>query len=337
MVSASFAQEQPPARVAVQSVVRETMAENRSYIGTLQYDRISNVSSEVTGLVERILVQEGAMVDKEEELILLDTEILDKEIALQETRIEQIALRRELAAKNLQRLDTLLARKGTSEKNYDDALFAYQDSLADHKGAELELKKLLIKKRKSVIQAPFAGIILSKNIESGDWVQQGKELVSIASTQDLVVRVPVEETVLPFVQVGETVPVVINAYIRELSGTISRINPQADPRTKNVSLIVSIPLQDDVAENMSATVYIATSAKKELSVIPRDALVKFQGKDFVFTVKEGKAAMMPVNIVSYLGDRVGADNPYLTPGMPVVIEGNERLRPDQPVMVEGEN
>ena len=63
----------------------------------------------------------------------------------------------------------------------------------------------------------------------------------------------------------------------------------------------------------------------------------FQGKDFVYTVKEGKASILSVNIVTFLGNKVGADNPYFVPGMPVVIEGNERLRPDQPVTVEGAN
>jgi len=88
---------------------------------------------------------------------------------------------------------------------------------------------------------------------------------------------------------------------------------------------------------MSATVYIPTSDKKELAIIPRDALIQFQGKDFVYTVKENKAAIMPVNIVTFFGDKIGADNPYFVPGMVVVVEGNERLRPDQPVTVAGEN
>ena len=66
-------------------------------------------------------------------------------------------------------------------------------------------------------------------------------------------------------------------------------------------------------------------------------VVKFQGKDFVYTVKEGKAAILPINIVTYLGSTVGADNPSLVPGMPVVTEGNERLRPDQAVVVAGDS
>ncbi|MBU1232757.1 MAG: efflux RND transporter periplasmic adaptor subunit, partial [Proteobacteria bacterium] len=69
---------------------------------------------------------------------------------------------------------------------------------------------------------------------------------------------------------------------------------------------------------------------------PRAALIKFQGKDFIYTVKEDKAAILPVNIVAFMGDRIGVDNPYIVADMPVVIEGNERLRPDQAVQVAGE-
>ena len=93
---------------------------------------------------------------------------------------------------------------------------------------------------------------------------------------------------------------------------------------------------EKVAENMSATVFIPTSPKRLLSIIPRDALIKFKGQDFVYTVKDDKAVILPVNIVTYLGDTVGADNPYFAAGMPVVIEGNERLQPDQPVVIAGE-
>ncbi|MDW7771606.1 MAG: efflux RND transporter periplasmic adaptor subunit [Desulfobulbaceae bacterium] len=331
------AQEQPPAKVVVQEIHQEVIAENRSFIGLLVYDRTSQISSDFSGLVKKVFVQEGDRVREGDSLVSLDTELLDKEIALRKVRIEQVRLRLDLAEKNVGRLETLLARKVTSEKNYDDALHAYQDAQAEIKSSELELEKLLIQQRKSIIKAPYDGVILAKNVDSGDWVQQGRNLVSLGSVADLIVRVPVEETLLRFITIGEQVPVTINAFNRELTGTILRFDPVADERTKNVFLRVGFPFQEDLIENMSATVYAPISGKRELSVIPRDALVKFEGKDFVYTVKEGRAAILPVNIVTYLGTKVGVDNPYFTPGLPVVVEGNERLRPDQPVITAGEN
>lgn len=58
------AQEPPPAKVVVAEIGQQEVAENQSFIGLLYYDRISNVSSEVSGLVERIEVNEGDRIEK---------------------------------------------------------------------------------------------------------------------------------------------------------------------------------------------------------------------------------------------------------------------------------
>ena len=91
-----------------------------------------------------------------------------------------------------------------------------------------------------------------------------------------------------------------------------------------------------VAQNMSATVFIATGNKGKLAMIPRDALIRFQGNDFVYAVKEGKAERLPVHIVTFLGNRIGADDAHFIEGLPIVVEGNERLRPGQPVVILSE-
>ena len=286
--------------------------------------------------MKTVKVREGDLVKEGSPLVSIDTEILNKEIALSQTRVEQIELRIQHAKKNYKRLEELYAKDGVSERDYDDALYIYQDSLKEKQAAEDRLATLLIKKRKSVITAPFDGVILEKKIDTGDWVQQGKLLISIGSTNDLFVRVPVAETLLQFINIGEQVPVEVNAFKKEISGTIEDIAPTADPQTKNIFLKIRIPAMEKVAANMSATVFVPTSTPKKLSIIPRDALIKFQGKDFVYSVKDNKAAILPVNIVTFLGDKIGADTQYFVPGMPVVIEGNERLQPDQPVTIAGE-
>ncbi|MBU0483040.1 MAG: efflux RND transporter periplasmic adaptor subunit [Proteobacteria bacterium] len=336
-ISTAFAEGPPPAKVMVTKVTQREISENRSFLGLLYYDRVSHVSSEVSGLINTVKVREGDRVKEGGPLVSINTEILDKEISLSKTRVEQIELRIRHAEKNYKRLEELYSKSGVSERDYDDALYTYQDSLKEKQASEDGLAKLLIQKRKSEITAPFDGVILEKKVDSGEWVQQGKLLVSIGSTKDLFVRVPVAETLMQFINIGEKVPVEINAFKKEITGTIEDIDPTADPQTKNIFLKVRIPSMEKVAENMSATVFVPTSTKKQLSIIPRDALIKFQGKDFVYSVKDGKATILPVNIVTYLGEMIGVDNPYFVPGMPIVVEGNERLRPDQPVSIEGEN
>ncbi len=330
------AQEMPPAKVVVARVTQEDISENQSVLGTLYYDRVSHLSSELAGLVSKVHVNEGDHITKGAHIISLNTEILDTEIRLTKTRIAQIALRIENAEKNFKRLERLYSKDGVSEKDYEDALYAHQDLIKEKQASEDNLQIQLIKKRRSDIKAPYDGVILEKKVDTGEWVQQGTEIVTLGSLNDLFIRVPVGERMMRHINIGDQVPVTINAFDLELMGTIASISPKADPKTKNVFLKVKIPPQDNIAENMSATIHVAASAAKKLAIIPRDALIKFQGKDFIYTVKEGKAAILPVNIVAFLGQNVGVDNPYIVPGMPVVVDGNERLRPDQAVAVAGE-
>ncbi len=334
--STVFAQGPPPAKVVVDKVTVREVSSTQSVIGVLYYERKSEISTEVGGLVESVNIVEGERVKKGDVLVRLNTEILEREISLTRTRIEQSELRIENAEKDYRRLEKIFEEAGVSEKIYDDALYTYRDAIKEKQAREDTLEKLLIQKERSVIRAPFDGVVLTKDTDTGGWVSQGSQLLTIGSSADLYVRAPVAENLLQFVRIGGAVPIVINAFEREVQGTLVNIDPVADVKTKNVFLKINIPHQPLVAENMSATVHVSSGPQQKLSILSRAALVKNQGKDFVYIVKEGKASILPVNVVAYLGEEVGVDNDYIVAGMEVVIEGNERLRPDQPVTVAGE-
>lgn len=336
IASPAMAQGPPPAKVVVGEVISQEVATTQSVTGLVYYERVSDISTEVVGLVKEILVNQGDRVKKGDLLVRLNTEILEKQIKLTKTRIEQIELRIKNAEKNYKRLERLYNSAGVSEKDFDDAVYDYQDAKKEKQAVEDTLAEQLIRLKRSSIRAPFDGVVLTKGVDLGAWVQQGKVLVSIGSSNDLYVRAPIAEKLLQFVRSGEKVQLVLNAFNKEIEGTVVAIDPVADVKTKNIFLKIQIPPMDRVAQNMSANVYVPSSEKKQLGVFDRAAVIKFKGQDFIYSVKEGKAAIMPVNIVAYMGQKVAADNPYIAPGLPVVVEGNERLRPDQPVTVAGE-
>lgn len=336
LVTPLHAQEQPPASVVITQVKSQKVSQTQSVIGILYYDRISEVSTEVTGIVQTVLAQQGSHVQKDDILVQLDTEMLDNEILLKKTHIAQNELLLQNTKKNFGRLESLYKESGVSEKDYDDAFFTFQNAKLAKQARQEELATLLIKKKRSEIRAPFDGIILTKDVDSGAWVQQGKQLVSIGSSNDLFVRAPIGEGLLRYLKKDQQIAVTLNAFEKEVQGVVEDIDPVADVKTKNVFVKIRIPAQKIIAANMSATVHLPASTEKELCIIPRAALIKFQGKDFIYTIKDDKASILPVHIVAFLGEKIGVASGPIMPGMPVVIEGNERLRPDQPVQVTGE-
>ena len=105
----------PPAKVKVAKVETRSVAEKNSFLGVLFYDRLSNVSSDIAGLVYSTKVKEGDTVAEGDLLVKLDTELLEQEIATLETQVEQLQLRILHTEKDFARLAKPLETNGSRE------------------------------------------------------------------------------------------------------------------------------------------------------------------------------------------------------------------------------
>ena len=323
----------PPAKVVMASVQEKLIAESAPIIGVLYFDRVSGLSTEVAGLVNTVRFREGDQVKKGDILLRLNTDFLDKDIEMARTKIEQMAVRIEKAEKDLDRYEALHHNKAIREKDYDDIRFTHLDRIKEREVLKKQLEIALLKKAKSVIRAPFDGIVLEKCADVGDWIVPGADLCRIGSSRDVFVKVPVAEELLGHSPTGSSVDVTIHATGKRVPGTIVGVLPVADPRTKNCMLKIRLPRLERVVENMSATVLISVGERRRLKLVPRDALISVRGKNMVYTVKDGRAVAVPINIVSFAGEHACTDSPDILEGMKVVVDGNERLRPEQPVIV----
>jgi len=327
----------PPARVVVATVKSKIVAEDIPIVGTLYFDRVSRVSTEVPGLVLSIRPREGDLVKEGDILARLNTDFIVKDIGLAMTRIEQLEVQIERAEKDIRRYEALYHENAAAEKAYDDLAFSRRELLKQKDALLKGLEIALLKKRKSTIVAPFDGIVLEKCAETGDWVSQGAVFCRLGSLEDLCVKVPVAEKLMSFSGKGQKVKVTLDALGKTVEGTVGGLHPVADLKTKNVMLKVFLPRLPMVVENMSATVRVPTSRPKKLALVPRDALVNIKGREFVYMVKEGKAVPVPIKVYAFVGEYAGVDSPKFSKGMLVVVDGGERLRSGQRVEVIEEN
>ena len=327
-------QSQPPALVRVTQAVQGSAAGTTDLIGTLYFERTSRVSPEEAARITSVTFREGDRVKKGDILIRMDSRILEKELALQKAKLVQAEIRIENAKRNLDRQTQLFKKDVATEASYDDLRFSHKERVQEHIALSREVDILTIRLAKHVVKAPFDGIILEKQAEVGEWIQPSSVLCVLGATDALYVQVPVAEHLIRISKTGDELPVTLNAFDTKLNGTLEGIRPEADPRTKNISLKLRLDYTGPVAVNMSATVAVPVSEKKDLIILPRDALVQVMGTDMVYTVTDNTAQSMPVEIVYSRGARIGVASPALKPGMTVVTEGNERLRPGQPVTIQ---
>lgn len=324
---------QPPSMVKVAKVVEKEVAKVNRIMGVVDFDKRSGISPEISGLIAKQSVVEGALVKKGDVLVRLNTDFIRKNIEIMKKQVEQAEIRIQNTEKNLKRYEILFEKKATSEKVYEDLSDSHRELLKQRDILRTNIERLELEKRKSVIRAPFDGLILEKLKNEGEWVKPGEAVCSLASTEDMHVKVAVSEDLVKFIVPGNKVSLEINALGREFTGVVGKYVPVADIQSKTFQVKIAVPYFKEAIQNMSASVNVPVSDKMKLRLVKRDALVRFNGKDFVYTVKDGKAAILPVNIVAYEGEYIGLDNPYIVPGMNVVVDGNDRLVPDQPVKV----
>ncbi len=326
----------PPAKVTTTKVVERDTSQKKGMIGVLYFDRFGDISTEVGGLVKKIYFREGDRVKRGDRLVALNTDFLDREIAREKARIERVSLRIEQTKRNLERFEALFKEEAASETDFEDLSFSHRELIKERETLSIGLEIIRLRKKKSVIRAPFDGMILSKGVDLGGWIDKGSTICRIGAFDSLYVQLPVAETIMKLLKKGDKVDAVINAYDKKVVGEIVGVRPRADEKTKNVYLKVRIPLTVDLVENMSVTVQVPTRKGEVLKMVPRDAVVKFKGKDFIYSVKEGKAMIIPLQVVSFMGNEVALANTNLVSGMAVVVDGNERLKPGQAVVVTGE-
>ncbi len=324
---------QPPANVAVTKVFEKKLAKTNSIAGIIDFDKKAKISSEISGAVKNEFIVEGAPVKKGDVLVSLLTDIIEKQIDIKRKEVEQTDIEIAAASRDLERNKKLLETSAISEKSYQDT----EENLnLLIKKKEIQMKNIELLElniAKSKVTAPFDGIILEKYIEKGEWLSPGTPICTLASVSDLCVKVAVPEDLLKYITIGREISLSINTLGKKLTGKIKNIIPLADLGSKTFQIKIAVPYFKKAIQNMSVNADIPVSDDRSLKMIKRDALVMYNGGNFVYIVQDEKAKILPINIVAYEKDYIGIDNPNIIPGMSVITDGNERLRPDQDVKV----
>ena len=321
----------PPANVVVSKVTTGTIAPEKEFIGTVYYLEVSDISAEVSGRVEITTFEEGQRIKDGETLVKLNSELLEKKLQAKEASYEEILLNLERAKNDLERTGNLFEKKIVAEKDYDDQWFQVKGLEKKAAALEADVEQLEIELEKTLITAPFNGVIIKKHVARGEWLSPGKTVATIArdDAMDLIVEVP--EDVAKYLTPGMTAKVTVAGMKK--SGTITAIIPRGDIATRTFPIKIRINDPTSLMEGMEARVRLPVGERINTLMVPRDAVVNMSGKTVVFSVVDEKAMIIPTQVVGYKGMKVGVNAQKISKDMKVVVKGNERLRDGQPVTI----
>jgi RND family efflux transporter MFP subunit len=149
----------------------------------------------------------------------------------------------------------------------------------------------------TVVAAPFSGVVSDRPVAAGDVVQQGTALYTVVDPSSLQLEAAVPAEQLGQLKVGSPVAFNVTGYAnRTFRGLISRINPAADPNTRQVRVYAELPnTGNDLVAGLYAEGRVESESREGLTV-PTGAIDRRMAKPAVMLVRDGKVARVDVEI-----------------------------------------
>jgi membrane fusion protein (multidrug efflux system) len=253
-------------------------------VGSLRSNESVIIRPELAGRIADIRFEEGERVRRGQPLVVLDDSIYRAEV-------DEVQASLELSRANYDRALDLLQRGAGTTKARDEALAELR---ADEAGLHLSRARL----DKTVITAPFDGVVGLRKVSVGDFVNVGQDMVNLEQIHPLKADFRVAEVYLAAVRPGQRIELAVDAFPGEnFAGEVYAIDPLIDESGRSIVLRARLPNEDGrLRPGLFARVTLVLNERNDALQIPEQALVPQGQEQFVFRVVDGKAALTKVAV-----------------------------------------
>ena len=246
-------------------------------VGTLRAVRGVDISSEVSGLVEELHFESGDQVEAGTLLVTLR------------------------ASDDIAALASLQADQDLADLTYNRDLRQLKEhsvpqATVDIDMANLEKAKALVSEQKAkidkkFIRAPFAGNLGIRQIDLGQYLSPGTNIVTLQELDPIFFDFYLPQQELANIKLGQEVHVKNDLYPDKIfSGKVWAINSKVDPSTRNVLIRASLDNPDNILlPGMYAVIDIDLGAAHKYITLPQTAITYNPFGDTVFVVKKDKS------------------------------------------------
>ncbi|MCB9013026.1 MAG: efflux RND transporter periplasmic adaptor subunit [Bacteroidales bacterium] len=264
----------------------ENIDKINSYSGTFEPNKETKVSADIQGRINSVLVDAGSIVKKGEALIQLDNTLLKLQLQTVEIQIEGL----EADVKRFTVLSNADAIQGVQLEKAELSL----------KSAKVQKATLIEQISKTVISAPFNGIVTAKLTEVGAFAAPGIPLLQITDISLLKFTINVPENELNQFTLNHNYNLTADAYPETvLSGKIIMTGSKANMGNSfPVQFLVNNTYDLKIKSGMFGSVQLKNDSKEKHIIIPASSIVGTNIQPQVYTVKNGKSILTDITISS---------------------------------------
>ena len=262
--------------------------------GSLQAQKQADLRAEVSAIVMQVLKDDGDRVEKGELLVRLDDTSVRQDLssAQEAERVAQQAF--DQAERQLGRLKTLSSTGAVSVQAEEDAELRRSEAQGDLAAAHARVVQQSQQLARTEVRAPFAGVVGGREVSNGDNVQIGNALLKVIDPTSIRFAGFIPSDQIRQLAIGQIVNFRVSGQRgQEFEGRVERINPIADPNTRQVGVQVAISGDYDLTVGLFAEGHVHTESTEGLSV-PESCLVRQGDHAYVWRVKDGKLNKLEV-------------------------------------------
>lgn len=321
-VKAGASFQPPPEAITTVTATSETWASTLNVVGTMNAIHGVTVSADLPGTVDQIKFDSGKWVQAGDVLVELDTRQERAQLAAMEAQ-------RELTKINYARMKQLVDEGVISRMDYDKAM-------ADQKAADANAAEVRAAIARKTIRAPFSGALGIRQVNLGQYLAAGANIVPLQSLDPIYVNFSVPQQEVGRIQVGHTVRLTSDSLAGvDFNGRVTAIDSVVDQNTRNLQVQATLANpKGKLRPGMFVQVELAQGAKEQVIPLPASAISYAPFGDSVFVVTnltdtKGQSyrgvRQQFVKVQGSRGDQVAVVS-GLKPGDEIVTSGAFKLR-----------
>lgn len=312
------------------------LASGPSITGSILPEKRADLRAEVSAVVLEVLKENGDPVRKGDLLVRLDANSIRDTLAAAESASTTASQAYDQAQRQYERLAKLRDGGLVSAQQVEDAEVRRNATQSDREAARSNLVAARQQVQRTMVRAPFDGVVSDRKVSAGDTAQVGKELVKVIDPRSLRFEGYVSTDNIGDVSPGQKVGFRIHGYgEKEFTGIITRVNPAANASTRQVEVLVSFAEGQQLPDvaGLYAEGRVETRHAEGLSLHP-DSIVRDGDDAFAWRLRDGKLNKVKVK----LGDRDPRSGEYvllegLVAGDQVIKYPGSTLHEGQPATV----
>ncbi len=307
--------------VEVAKVESMTLVDETQAVGSLRSRQGVMLRPEVGGRVKQILFSDGQRVRKGQLIVQFEDQ-------LQQAQVAQARAELSIAEANHKRNQELVAQNFISQRSLDESAAALEVSRAKLSLAQATLQRLQV-------LAPFDGITGLKQINVGDYLKDGADMVNVEDMDAVLLDFRLPERFQAKIRAGQKAQLTVDALPgRPFTAIVQAVDPLIEANGRSVGVRGCIDnRQQQLRPGMFARVNAVFSSRDNAMVIPEEAIIPQGGRSFVVKVVAGEK---PGSLISQrVAVKLGLRQPGkveivegLSAGDTVVTAGHQRLQKD---------